>query len=213
MVGLHHDRERQSTMNSLLETPARALLAGLAITAIILAAWLVADPVDGTGLISVLLRFVHVVAAMAWVGLIFFVNFVQIGALAEADEAGRGAIQRWIVPRAAQGYRHASHLVVLSGVLLLVASGYVLGNWVFASAVYIPSVRTTTLWAGVLGGLIMWALVHFAIWPNLKIALGETAADDGTRAQARQALKLYARLNLMLALPVTFAMIAAAHLA
>jgi uncharacterized membrane protein len=199
-------------MNSLLETPGRALLAGIVITALILTAWLVADPVDGTGLISVLLRFVHVIAAMAWVGLIFFVNFVQIGALAEADEAGRGAIQRWIVPRAAQGYRHASHLVVLSGVLLLVASGYVLGEWVFASAVYMPSARTTTLWAGVLGGLVMWALVHFAIWPNLRIALGETPADDGARAQARQALKLYARLNLMLALPVTFAMIAAAHL-
>jgi len=199
-------------MNSLLDIPGRALLAGLAITALILAAWLMSDPVDGTGLISVLLRFVHVVAAMAWVGLIFFVNFVQIGALTEADEAGRGAIHRWIVPRVTQGYRHASHLVVLSGILLLVASGYVLGEWVFASPVYMPPVRTATLWAGTLGGLIMWALVHFAIWPNVKIALGETAADYGARNQARQALKLYARLNLMLALPVTLAMIAAAHL-
>ncbi len=200
-------------MNTLLETAGRALLAGIAITAIMLVAWLAGSPADGTGLVSVLLRFIHVVAAMAWVGLIFFVNFVQIGALAEADDAGRGAIQRWIVPRAAQGYRHASHLVVLSGALLLVASGYLLGEWVFSSAVYVPSARATMLWAGVLGGLGMWGIVHFAIWPKLKIALGETAADEGARAQARQALKLYARLNLMLALPVTFAMVAAAHLA
>jgi uncharacterized membrane protein len=199
-------------MNTLLETPGRALLAGLAITALVLVLWIADNPVDGTGLISVLLRFVHVIGAMAWVGLVFFVNFVQIGALAEADEAGRGAIHRWIVPRVAAGYRHASHLVLVSGVLLLIASGYVLGEWVFASAVYMPSARTTTLWAGVLGGLIMWALVHFAIWPNLKIALGETAADDGARNQARQSVKRYARLNLMLALPVTFAMVAAAHL-
>lgn len=199
-------------MNTLLETPGRALLAGLAIAALILAAWIVTDPVDGTGLISVLLRFVHVVAAMAWIGLVFFVNFVQMGALAEADEAGRGAIQRWIVPRAAAGYRHASHLVVLSGILLLIASGYVLGEWVFASAVYMPPARTAALWAGALGGLLMWALVHFAIWPNLKIVLGETAADDSARSQARQSLKLYARLNLVLASPVTFAMVAAAHL-
>jgi uncharacterized membrane protein len=58
----------------------------------------------------------------------------------------------------------------------------------------------------------MWALVHFAIWPNVKIALGETAADDSARNQARLLVKRYARLNLVLALPVTFAMIAAAHL-
>lgn len=195
----------------LLETPGRTLLAGLAIAGLILVAWLATEPTDGMGLISVLLRFVHVAAAMGWVGLIFFVNLVQMGALTQADEAGRGAIQRWIVPRVAQGYRHASHLVVLSGALLLVAAGYVLGEGVFGTAVYMPSARTTTLWAGALGGLLMWAFVHFAIWPNLKIVLGETPAGDAARANARQAVKLYARLNLLLALPVTFAMVAASH--
>jgi uncharacterized membrane protein len=200
-------------MNSLLETPGRALLAGLAITLVLLAVWLANEPVDGPGLVSVLLRAVHVVAAMAWVGLIFFVNFVQMGALAEAAEPDRGAIQRWIVPRVAAGYRHASHLVVLSGVLLAIPSGYILGESVFASAVYMPGVRTTLLWAGAAGGLAMWAIVHFAIWPSLKIVLGETAADADARDGARKALARFARINLVLSLPVTFAMVAAAHLA
>lgn len=200
-------------MNALLETPGRALLAGLAIALLLLVAWLAAEPVDAMGFVSVLLRTVHVVAAMAWVGLIFFVNFVQMAALAEASEPDRGALQRWIVPRVAAGYRHASHLVVLSGFLLAITTGYLLSESVFESAVYMPGARATLLWAGAAGGLVMWAIVHFAIWPNLKIVSGETPADTEARDGARRVLARYARINLVLSLPVTFAMVAAAHLA
>jgi uncharacterized membrane protein len=59
----------------------------------------------------------------------------------------------------------------------------------------------------------MWALVHVSIWPSLKIVLGDGASDPDARERARSTLKRHARLNLVLALPVTFAMIAAAHLA
>src|SRR3990172_2254942 len=90
-------------MNSLLDGPVRTLIAGLAIASLALAAWLLAAPVDPRGLVSVLLRFVHVAAAMAWIGLVFFVNFVQLAALEAADEASRGAIAKWIVPRVAAG--------------------------------------------------------------------------------------------------------------
>lgn len=199
-------------MNSLLDNPVRALLAGLVVAGLALAAWLLTGPVDPRGLISVLLRFVHVVSAMAWIGLVFFVNFVQLKALEEADEASRSAISKWIVPRVAAGFRHASHLTVLSGALLLVSTGYLLGDWVFSSIVYMPPLRTVMLAAGALGGLVMWALVNFVIWPSLKIALGQTAGDADAKAQARQTIKLYARLNLVLALPVTFAMLSTAHL-
>ncbi len=180
------------------------MLAGLA-----LAGFMLFEPADPRGLISVLLRFVHVLSAMLWVGLIFFVNFVQLRALQEADEPSRKSIATWIVPRVATVFRHASHLTVLSGALLLVATGYLLGSWVFASAVYVPLARTLLLAAGALGGLLMWTFVNLAIWPNLKIVLGQATGDA---AAARQAVKLYARLNLVLALPVTLIMVAAAHL-
>jgi hypothetical protein len=48
------------------------------------------------------------------------------------------------------------------------------------------------------------------IWPNLRIIL-----DDGSPAsvsEARRLIVLAARINLLLAVPVTFAMVAAAHL-
>jgi len=195
----------------MLSDPVRSFFAGLAIAALALAAWLVFEPVDPRALVSVLLRFVHVLSAMVWVGLIFFVNFIQFKALEEADDASRGAIARGIVPRVAAAFRHASHLTVLSGALLLVATGYLLGGLALSSPIYLPLARTLMLAFGALGGLIMWLLVNFVIWPGLKVVLGQTGGAVA-KAQARSTVKRYARLNLVLMIPVTFAMIAAAHL-
>ena len=149
---------------------------------------------------------------MVWVGLIFFVNFIQLRALQDADVPARSAIAKWIVPHVATMFRHASHLTVLSGALLLVATGYLFGSWVFASAVYMPPTRILTFFTGAFSGLLMWVFVNLVIWPSLKIVLGQTSGDAATQARARLTVKRYARLNLVLALPVTLSMVAAAHL-
>jgi uncharacterized membrane protein len=200
-------------VNSLLNNPVRALIVGLVVAGLTLTVWLVTGPVDPRALISVLLRFVHVISAMTWIGFVFFVNFIQMPALQEADEASWSAIfEVDCPPRVAAGFRFTSHLTVLSGALLLVSTGYLLGEWVFSSQVSMAPPRSFMLAAGALGGLLMWAFVNHAIWPSLKIVLGQTAGDAGAQARARRTVKRYARLNLVLALPVTFAMVAAAHL-
>lgn len=200
-------------MNFLLDSTARAFVLGLSLAAIAVAVWLLTEPVDPRGLLSVLLRFVHVLSAMAWVGLIFFVNFIQLSVLQEADDPSRSAISKWIVPRVATVFVHASHLTVLSGVLLLFTTGYLLGDWAFSSAAdVIPPKRTSMFAAGALGGILMWTFVNFAIRPSLKVALGLTAGDGDAKARARGIVKRYARLNLVLALPVTLIMVATTHL-
>ena len=178
-------------MNFLLDNPVRALIAGLVVAGLMLAAWLLTGPVDSYGLISVLLRFVHVVAAMAWIGLIFFVNFVQLPAFEEADEVARSAIANWIVPRVAAGFRHASHLTLLSGALLLISTGYLLGEWFFSSSIYIPPQRTATLTAGALGGIVIWGvreLCHLAEPQDRTWTGGRRCGCEGPGATDRKAL-------------------------
>ena len=63
-----------------------------------------------------------------------------------------------------------------------------------------------------LAGAAMWVFVNLRIWPNLRIVLGQVPADPAAIAVARETVRFYARLNLVLALPVTFVMVAAAHL-
>lgn len=198
-------------MKAILDSPVRSLLAGIALAAILLVAWLVAEGADALGFVSFLLRYVHVFTAMLWVGMIWFVNFIQHQAVVGADDAGRATLMRAVVPRVAHLFRHASHATILSGLLLLVTSGYLFDRLMFTTTVFVPAPRALMLWAGVAGGVAMWAFVHMVIWKNLRLVLDPATAGE-VKAAARGQVLIFARLNLILSVPVTLAMAAAAHL-
>lgn len=198
-------------MGRFLANPATALLLGALLTLAIGAIWLADSRNDMLGMLSLVSRFVHVLAAMIWVGLVWFVNLVQFKALTSADEAMRPFLLRQIAVPCAHLFRWASHVVVASGALLLVTSGYLLDRLVFGSAVYVPTPRALSLWIGAAGGLAMWIIAHRVLWPNLELLLDPQSAD-AAKVRARAVLLTGARTNLVLAMPVTLAMIAAAHL-
>lgn len=196
----------------MLTTPLRALLAGLCIAALMLLGWILIAGADSRGVVSFLLRLTHVLAAMVWVGMIVFVNFIQISAVAAADAPGKQALLKLVVPRVATMFRHASHLTMVSGALLLTLTGYLLDRAVFGTEVYMPPLKNIMLWGSVLGALVMYGLVHIVIWPNLRKVLGEVPATPDEIAAARTQVHNAARINLVLTTPVTFAMVAASHL-
>ena len=182
------------------------------LTTALLLGWLVTAGADGLALLGFLVRLAHVLASMVWIGSVFFVNFVQLVVLQTADEPSRSFLHKAVVPRVAWWFRHASTTVVASGVLLLILAGYLLPSLVYGTSVYVPPARAILLWGGVVGGLAMWMFVHMYIWPNMQLVLGMRPGDDGAKAQARARVVLFARLNLVLSVPVVFAMVAAAHL-
>jgi uncharacterized membrane protein len=199
-------------MQRLLDTPQAALTAGLVLAAVMLLGWIVFAGADGFSLVLLLVRLVHVLAAMIWVGLVFFVNFVQLIVLRAADEQARGFLHETMVPRVAWWFRHASTAAVASGALLLVLAGYLLPTLAYDSSVYVPPARSLLLWAGVIGALAMWMLVHMYIWPAMQVVIGLRPGDADAKARARLRVVTFARLNLVLSLPVTLTMVAAAHL-
>ena len=199
-------------MTAALSSARNALIAGIVVTVLAIIAAVVADGADRLGLISFVLRSIHVVAAMVWVGMIWFVNFVQHAAVTGADDAGRGTLMRLVVPNVAWIFRHASHLVLLSGLLLTLPTGYLLGSLVFGAPVYVSLVKSLLLWGAAAGAVAMWAFVHMIIWPNLQVVLGHRPGNAEAKAAARAKVALYARANLLLAVPVTVLMVAAAHL-
>jgi uncharacterized membrane protein len=199
-------------MQSIIDNPRAPLGAGLVLTAALLLGWLVAAGADGIALVTFLVRLLHVLAAMIWVGLVFFVNFVQLVVLRTADAPGLEFLHKTVVPGVAWWFRHASTAAVASGVLLLVLAGYLLPSFVYGTEVFMPPARTLLLWGGVVGALAMWMFVHMYIWPSMQVVLGLRPGDDAAKASARARVVLFARLNLVLSLPVVFAMVAAAHL-
>lgn len=199
-------------MTSLLSSARQAMIVGTLIAVLAVAVGMAISGADTLGFVSFVLRAVHVLAAIVWVGMIWFVNFVQHPAVVGADDAGRGTLMRLVVPNVAWIFRHASHLVILSGALLLLPTGYLLSAWVYGAPVYLSLAKTGSMVVAAVGAIVMWALVHHAIWPSLQVVLGERPGNAEAKAAARAKVALYARANLLLAIPVTVLMVAAAHL-
>ena len=200
-------------MQRIIGTPQASLVTGLVVAALLLVLGLAsADTADWFGFFSFLVRLLHVLAAMVWIGLIVFVNFIQLVALQTADEPARGYMHKAIVPNVAWWFRHASTAAVISGVILVLTMGYALPTLVYGTAVFVPASRALLFWSGVVGALVMWMFTHMYVWPNMQVVLGLRPGDADAKAQARARVIMFARLNLVLAVPVTLAMVAAAHL-
>jgi uncharacterized membrane protein len=196
----------------ILDSPWASLGAGLIAAAALLAIWLAAAGSDVLGFFSFLIRFLHVLAAAVWIGLIVFVNFIQLAALRGADEGGRELLNRLLVASISQWLRHASSATVLAGVLLGATTGYILPSLVYGSGVYVPVARSALLWPAVLGALAMWMFVHMYIAPSIELVLGTRPGDAAAKERARARIAIFARVNLILVIPVLLAMVAAAHL-
>jgi uncharacterized membrane protein len=189
-------------LDDILKSPTSAMAAGAAaIFALVFMAWL-GGHIDMASIAGLVLRVVHVLAAMVWVGLIWFVNAVQLPALADANETDRSAILRKIVPGTAENFRFAANATVITGVLMLFAFGYLTQR---------APQYALWIWLGTFGGLAMLAFVHAKISPALRILLDDGPGAVPAKAAARETVRFYARCNLLLAGPVTFAMVAAAH--
>src|SRR5262252_10196521 len=158
------------------------------------------------------LRWIHFLAGITWIGILYYFNFVQTPFFAETEAPVRtGAIQK-LVPRALWWFRWGAMFTFLSGWIYLLH--WWIGRVGFAAG---PGA-----WAILLGGLlgtIMWANVWFVIWPNQKIIIQnaiDTAAGrpaNPAAAPAGALAGLASRTNTMLSIGMLFFMGAASHLA
>ena len=145
-----------------------------------------------------LLRWIHFLAGITWIGLLYYFNFVQTPFFAETEAGVRsGAIQK-LVPRALWWFRWGAMFTFLSGWLIIL---HRMGQGGFFAGSY--------GWAILVGGLLgslMWANVWFVIWPNQKKALGLVEADDAAKAKAARTAMLASRINVLLSIPMLLAM-------
>jgi len=146
-------------------------------------------------------RWLHILAGIMWIGLLYYFNFVQVDALkaAAADNTAAG-ITRHVAPRALLYFRVASVVTWLAGAVIL--GTHFFDAFLFRSPVYYP------IGVGAWLGTIMLGNVHALIWPNQKKVLGIVPADDAAKAKARRIAFLASRTNTMLSIPLVFFMVA-----
>ena len=152
------------------------------------------DPVLGIA------RWIHFLAGVMWIGLLYYFNFVQVAALKAATADGTAAgIVKHVAPRALFYFRWAAVVTWLAGATLL-------GNQ-FVNA-FTLSHGMAGIGVGAWLGTIMLINVWALIWPNQQKILGLKPATDEEKAKARRIAFLTSRINTMLSIPMLFFMAA-----
>jgi uncharacterized membrane protein len=152
------------------------------------------DPVMGIA------RWIHFLAGVMWIGLLYYFNFVQVAALKAATADGTAAgITKHVAPRALFYFRWAAVVTWLAGATLL-------GNQ-FVNA-FTLSHGMAGIGVGAWLGTIMLINVWALIWPNQQKILGLKPATDEEKAKARRIAFLTSRVNTMLSIPMLFFMAA-----
>jgi len=159
-------------------------------------------------------RWIHILAGITWIGLLYYFNFVQTPAMAvaAADKGGPGGagISKYVVPRALLWFRWSAALTWLMGVVYL---GYRGSLGAFALGLEKSPVEPYELTIGVGAwlGTIMLFNVWVLIWPNQKKILGIVSATDEQKAKARKIAALASRTNTLLSIPMIMCMASASH--
>jgi uncharacterized membrane protein len=159
---------------------------------------------------SWLTRFIHIIVAIMWIGLLWYFNFVQIPNMPKIPDEQKPAISKVIAPSALFYFRWAALLTVVSGLTLATLEGYVHDAMLlsFNSGI----LKNTAIGIGMWLGIIMAFNVWFVIWPNQKRALGMIECDPELKAKSARTAMLFSRTNTLLSLPMLLCMVGAQHL-
>jgi len=150
-------------------------------------------------------RWIHLLAGVMWIGLLYYFNFVNVAAAKAAAADGTAAgISKHVMPRALLYFRWAAVVTWLSGAALL-SSNF--------GAAFLLQKSHVAIGIGAWLGTIMLINVWGLIWPNQKKILGMVPASDEEKNKARRVAFLASRTNTMLSIPMLYFMAAGAHTA
>ena len=156
-------------------------------------------------------RWLHIVAGVFWIGLLYYFNAVQVPALADAaaDKGGPGGagVTKYVAPRALFWFRWSALVTWIAGAWLL--GPRFVPAFTFGGGS--GDLSTITIGIGAWLGTIMLLNVWGLIWPNQKKILGIKPATDAEKATARKVALYASRTNFVLSIPMLMCMAATTH--
>ena len=157
----------------------------------------------------------HVLAGITWIGLLYYFNFVQVPALgaAASDEGGPGGagITKYVAPRALWWFRWGALLTWLTGAAWLGHNGQFVNAFLLGLNSDPINPYALTIGIGAWLGTIMLFNVWGLIWPNQKKVLGLVKASPEEIARAKNTALLASRTNTLLSIPMVMSMVGAHH--
>jgi uncharacterized membrane protein len=125
------------------------------------------NPPDANATVWMIVRWIHFVAGITWIGLLYFFNLVNVPFMKELDAPTRGKVMPLLMSRALWWFRMAAVVTVLAGL------AYFFGNIVLADAHNggASQGNVTMSFFGI--WTIVWALLYACLIP------GKGALDKG----------------------------------
>ena len=138
-------------------------------------------------------RSFHILFGIAWIGLLYYFNFVHTEYVKVADPDAKADVMKKLAPNALWWFRWAAFFTFLTGLILIHQITARIG---------------TEIILGVTMGTIMMLNVWGIIWRNQKIVLG---MKDGDVATAAAKAGLASRTNTLFSVPMLMYMVYSAH--
>ena len=156
----------------------------------------------------------HAMAGITWIGLLYYFNFVQVpgvaAALAEANDGGPGpaAINKYVAPKALLWFRWGAVVTWVTGLGALqnLGNGGALAAFTFGAGMEIIGMGA---WLGTIMLFNVWVL----IWPNQKKILGLDGKEHSAEeiAKAKTVALMASRTNTVLSIPMLLSMTGFMH--
>ena len=159
---------------------------------------------------SWLFRYLHVLAGIMWIGLLWYLNFVQIPSMPKLTDEQKPAITKVIAPAVLFWFRWAALATIITGLIVAYLNGYV--HQALALGIGSGGGKNTAIGIGMWLGLIMAFNVWFIIWPNQKKVLGIVEATPEEKPVALKKAVIASRINTLFSFPMLLSMVAAQNL-
>jgi uncharacterized membrane protein len=196
-------------MAAILSSLQRTVIAGFVLLLVIfvVVGALRGFPAFDHGWGSFVMRWLHVLSGIMWIGMLYYFNFVQMPSMPKIPDEQKPAVSKVIAPNALFWFRWGAAATVLTGLLLALMNGYLV-NALTLGIVQTGVTGATVIGIGMWLGLIMAFNVWFIIWPNQQRALGLVEAAPDVKAKSARTAMLFSRTNTLLSVPMLFCMVA-----
>src|SRR5688572_27008657 len=154
---------------------------------------------------NAVMRWLHLFFGVVWIGLLYYLNFVQVPTMPKVPAELKKGVTGYIAPSVLFFFRYGALFTVLTGLAIAGHQKYLVSALTFQTEVEGEQLIGIGMWLAI----IMAANVWFVIWPAQKKILGLVEASDEAKAKAAPVALMASRTNVILSLPMFYAMVSA----
>lgn len=207
-------------MAAFLANLRNVVIAGFVLAILLVGLYCITQGFDGAAFELFVLRWLHILCGIMWIGLLWYFNFVSTPTMSKIPDELKPALGRYITPSALFWFRWSAMGTIFFGLILALRNQYLVQALTLdfseglAGWPVVP--KNLAIGIGMWLGIIMWFNVWFVIWPNQQKALNIDKKypdlSGPEKAAAGKTAGMFSRINTLLSIPMLFCMVAAGHL-